>query len=291
MNSTRASLANNVIAPSGELFAERIEAANSTRLGACVYEGPIWINDALYFSAFTSGPEFHSRIQKLDATGLTTFIEDSGSNGLAVNAQGDLVAATHKYKGLATFNLVTKKCRIITKKYNDDVFNSPNDLIVAKDGAIYFTDPDFQKSAAPGGQKTTGVYRIGTDGLVTLIDDSIKNPNGIALSPAEDFLYVTGGGNQGILRAYPIINGNPNAGKDIITGLKVPDGMAVDFSGHLYVAEHTEKHIRVFTPEGNHIASINVEVTNVTFGGEQGTTLFITGVGAVWKIGLAAAVD
>ena len=273
-------------APSGQLTAERIPGANTTRTEPGLYEGAVWINGNLYFSDFTFGPGFPSRIQKLDANGvMTTQIEDSGSNGLAVDAQGNIVAATHKYKSLSRYTLAGERTSV-AEKYNDNVFNSPNDLVIAKDGTIYFTDPAFQRDAAPGGQDKTAVYRVATDGSVTVVDDTIKNPNGIALSNDGKTLYVNGGEDQGILRAYPIVNDVPQAGKDLITGLSIPDGMAVDCHGNLYVTEHTSKHLRVFNPEGKELATINVDanVTNAAFGGPTGKTLFLTGAGAIWKL-------
>jgi len=275
-------------APTGELVAERIPGANTTRTEPNLYEGPVWTNGALYFSDFTFSPGFPSRIQKLDAAGvMTTVIEDSGSNGMAVDAQGNLVAGTHKYKSVSRYTLAGVRTSV-AEQYNGNVFNSPNDLTIAKDGTIYFTDPDFQRTAAPGGQDKTGVYRVATDGTVTLVDDTIHNPNGISLSLDEKILYVNGGVEQGLLRAYPIVNGVPQAGKDLITNLSVPDGMALDCHGNLYVTEHTAHRVSVFTPAGEQIATIKVDanITNAAFGGEKGKTLFLTGAGAVWKLDL-----
>ncbi|HEX7763430.1 MAG TPA: SMP-30/gluconolactonase/LRE family protein, partial [Cellvibrio sp.] len=237
---------------------------------------------------FTNG--FSSRIQKLDANGtVTTAIDDSGSNGLAVDNKGLLVAGTHKYKGLSLFNPATGERTTIVDQFNGNPFNSPNDIAIAKDGTIYFTDPAFQRDAAPGGQEKTGVYRVATDGTVTLIDDTISNPNGIALSPAEDVLYVNGGGEQGLLRAYPIIDGVPQAGKDLITGLSIPDGMAIDCQGNIYLTEHIARKLRVYTPAGEQIAQAETDanLTNAAFGGVEGKTLYLTGAGSVWKIELA----
>lgn len=275
-------------APKGDLVAERIVSANPTHTEPGLYEGAVWINGALYFSDFTFGPGFPSRVQKLDAAGvMTTAFEDSGSNGLAVDAQGNIVAATHKYKGLSRYSLIGERTPV-AEEYNGNVFNSPNDLTIMKDGTIYFTDPDFQKSAAPGGQEKTSVYRVAIDGTVTVVDDSIKNPNGISMSPAEDVLYVNGGGEQGVLRSYIMVNGTPQAGKDLVTGLEVPDGMAVDCYGNIYVTEHTAKRVRVFTPRGEQLATIKVDanVTNAAFGGADGKTLFLTGAGSIWKLQL-----
>lgn len=277
-------------APAGDLAPVRIEAANTTRTEPGLFEGPVWINDSLYFSDFVFTNGFSSRIQKLNADGsVTTAIEDSGSNGLAVDNKGAMVAGTHKYKGLSLFNPITGERAPIVDQYNGNPFNSPNDIAIANDGTIYFTDPAFQRDAAPGGQEKTGVYRVATDGSVTLVDDTITNPNGIALSPAEDVLYVNGGGEQGVLRAYPIIDGVPQAGKDLVTGISIPDGMAVDCLGNIYLTEHIARKLRVYTPTGEQIAQATTDanLTNAAFGGPEGKTLYLTGAGSLWKIELA----
>lgn len=276
-------------APSGELSATRIAAANTTRSEPGLYEGPVWIKDALYFSDFTFGPGFPSRILKLDASGkVSTVIDDSGSNGLATDGKGNLIAGTHKYKSVSRYSLDGKRADVVSK-FNGNVFNSPNDLALATDGTLYFSDPDFQRDAAPGGQDKTRVYRVATDGKVTVVEDTLKNPNGVSLSPKGDVLYVNGmEGDHGVLRAYAIVNGVPQQGKNLVDKLGIPDGMAVDCHGNIYVTEHTDKRLRVFTPAGKQIATIKVDanVTNAAFGGADGKTLYITGAGAVWQLKL-----
>lgn len=276
-------------APSGELTATRIAAANSTRSEPGLYEGPVWIKDALYFSDFTFGPGFPSRILKLDAGGkVSTVIDDSGSNGLATDGKGNLIAGTHKWKSVSRYTLDGKRSDVVSQ-FNGNVFNSPNDLALAADGTLYFSDPDFQRDAAPGGQDKTRVYRVATDGKVTVVDDTLKNPNGVSLSPKGDVLYVNGMvGEHGVLRAYTIVNGVPQRGKTLVDQLGIPDGMAVDCHGNIYVSEHTDQRLRVFTPAGKQIATIKVDanVTNAAFGGADGKTLYITGAGAVWQLKL-----
>jgi gluconolactonase len=274
-------------APSGELRAERVAAVLPSRSEPGLYEGPVWIKDALYFSDFSFAPGFPSRIRKLGLDGtVSTVVEDSGSNGLAVDAHGDIVAATHKYKALSRYAIADGKRTTIAGNYQGQVFDSPNDIAIAQDGTIFFTDPDFQKAAAPGGQPVTGVYRVGTDGHVTLVDGSRPNPNGVSLSPAGDVLYVNAG--DGFLRAYPIQNGVPGQGRDIVKGLEIPDGMALDCHGNIYVSEHTAKRVRVFSPQGKELATIRTDanVTNAAFGGGDGKTLFLTGAGAIWQVRL-----
>jgi gluconolactonase len=273
--------------PSGELTAQRVAAVQPSRGEAGLYEGPVWIRDALYFSDFSFGPGFPSRIRKLALDGtVSTAVEDSGSNGLAVDAAGRLVVASHKDKGLMRYEVSGGGRVPVAQRYGGQVFNSPNDITVAADGTLYFTDPDYQKAAAPGGQPVTGVYRVGVDGQVTLVDGSRRNPNGIALSPAGDVLYVNA--SDGLLRAYPVVDGKPGQGKDLVRGLESADGMTVDCHGNLYVTEHPAKRVRVFSPHGRQLAVIHVDanVTNAAFGGVDGKTLYITGAGALWQVRL-----
>ncbi|HEX8615156.1 MAG TPA: SMP-30/gluconolactonase/LRE family protein [Telluria sp.] len=279
----------NGVAPSGELTATRVPGSAPASAEAGLYEGPVWIGDALYFSDFTFGPGFPSRVQRLGPDGkLSTAIPDSGSNGLAVDARGNIVAGTHKYKGVSRFDLASGKRSLVAGTYRGQVFNSPNDVAIGADGTIYFTDPSFQRGAAPGGQDATRVYRVAPGGKVTVVDGGIANPNGISLSPAGDILYVNGGGEHGVLRAYPIVRGVPGKGRDLVGALAVPDGMTVDCQGNIYVTEHTAQRLRVFSPAGKELALIKVDanITNAAFGGADGKTLFMTGAGALWQIRL-----
>ncbi|MDN4055085.1 SMP-30/gluconolactonase/LRE family protein [Massilia sp. YIM B02763] len=275
-------------APSGELRAERVAAAAPSREGASLYEGPVWIGGALYFSDFGLEGTFPSRIRKLAPDGsVGTAFEDSGSNGLAVDGAGKLVAASHKDKALVRIDLANGKRTPIAGRYDGQPFNSPNDIAIARDGTLYFTDPDYQQAAAPGRQGVTGIYRVGTDGKAALLDGSRKNPNGIALSPDEKVLYVNA--LDGVLRAYPVVDGAARLpGRDVVKGLDGPDGMTVDCQGNVYVTEHAARRVRVFSPQGRELATIRVDanVTNAAFGGGDGKTLYITGAGALWQVRL-----
>ena len=274
--------------PSGELRAERVAAVTPTRPEPGLYEGPVWVVDALHFSDFSFAKGFPSRVRKLAADGtVSTVIEDSGSNGLALDAGGKLVVASHKDKALVRHDREGK--HVLAGSFKGNVFNSPNDIAIARDGTIYFTDPGWQKAAAPGGQPVTGIYRVGTDGAVTLVDGTRANPNGIALSPAGDLLYVNAA--DGLLVAYPVVKGVPQAGRALVSGLEGADGMTIDCHGNLYVTEHGEKRVRVFSPQGQQLAIIRVDanVTNAAFGGQDGKTLYITGAGALWRLPLAVS--
>lgn len=276
-------------APSGELKAERVAGVTASHAGPGLFEGPVWIGDALYFSDFSFAKGFPSRVRKLAADGtVDTVIEDSGSNGLAVDAGGALVLASHKDKALLRHDW-TGKPALLAGGFEGKVFNSPNDIAIARDGTVYFTDPGWQKAAAPGGQPVTGIYRVGKDGVVALVDGARPNPNGIALAPADDVLYVNAG--DGMLMAYPIVKGMPQAGRALVSGLEGADGMTLDCHGNLYVTEHGAKRVRVFSPQGKPLATIRVDanVTNAAFGGKDGKSLYITGAGALWRLPLAVS--
>lgn len=274
-------------APSGEINAERIENAKATHTGFELFEGAVWIKDSLYYSDFQHSGVFPSRIRKLNPDGtITTAIEDSGSNGLAVDNEGNLIAATHKWKALSRFSLKDGSRTTIAGEYEGNPFNSPNDVTIMKDGSMYFTDPDYQVAAAPGKQPVTGIYRVAKDGKVTLLDGTRHNPNGISLSPKQDVLYVNASDN--ILKAYPIVKGvaTTKGAKDLVTGLESADGMAVDCHGNIYVTEHPAKRVRVFSPAGKELATIHVDanITNAAFGGKDGKTLYLTGASALWQV-------
>lgn len=281
-------------APSGELVATRIPAADGDGSKG-LYEGPVWNGEALYFSDFTFADGFPSKIRRLTAAGtVETVIDPSGSNGLALGSDGALVAATHDRKELSRFDLVDGSRMRIVGEYAGQPFNSPNDLVIGADGTIWFTDPDYQRAAAPGGQDKTRVYRVGTDGEVTVVDDSLYNPNGIALSPDGTVLYVAGlhvagGQENGVLRAYPLAGGKAQGGhRDLVTDAVIPDGLAVDCLGNIYLTEHTRRRVRVVTPQGEPLATIAVDanLTNAAFGGPQRRTLYLTGAGSIWSIEL-----
>ncbi|WP_041523292.1 SMP-30/gluconolactonase/LRE family protein [Gilvimarinus agarilyticus] len=275
--------------PTGELSAERIVAANFNEPG--LYEGPVWRDGRLLFSRFGFGQGFPSNIMSYDGQDVSVLLNDAGTNGLALDNQGQLLAGTHKFKAVARYSLSTGEHDVVADKYREHVFNSPNDLTMSARGDIYFTDPDFQRAAAPGGQDVTRVYRVDPQGQVSVVDETIANPNGISLSPDEKTLYVAGGGAEGFVRAYPLQEGAPGPGKTLLTDVSVPDGMAVDCLGNIYVTEHTNRRVRVVSPEGDEIAIINVDanVTNGAFGGDDGKTLYLTGAGALWSVQLDVA--
>jgi len=158
-------------------------------------EGPVWIDGVLYFSEMQNGnnPPPPARILKIDSSNqVSVFINDSGSNGLAVDNAGNLLAAEHGVGGIVSYNLSSKTPTTLVAQYMSKRFNSPNDLTMKRDGTLFFTDPDFQNSARPQG--ATRAYQVppGMNTPTPIAADYSSNPNGITLSLDEQSLFISG---------------------------------------------------------------------------------------------------
>lgn len=280
----------------GTLSAELIENTEPTSLDPSdtefhLYEGAVWLNSALYFSDFRTTSGFPSRIMKYTpGQPLTIALDDSGTNGLALDAQGtQLIGARHSSKNVVRFNADLSQATDLAATFEGKHFNSPNDVVMRSDGHFYFTDPDFQA----GDEKvleTTSVYWVTPDGKVSAVDSTFKNPNGISISPDEKFLFVAGNEAQGYVKRYPLAqDGSVGEGRVVLPNVSVPDGMVFDCAGNLYVTQHSDRSILVITLNGEKLGKItgfNNNITNLAFGGANRKTLFITMTGGLAKIDL-----
>lgn len=238
-------------------------------------EGPVWIDGTLYVSQIRDyGDQPPARVLKLDGSTLSEFIPNSGSNGLAVNGAGQLVAASHGVRGITFFDLANPAAAP-TGTIDTGPFNSPNDLTIRGDGNIYFTDPTYQCS---GCGVAKNAYRISPSGAATAINPPHGQPNGIALSPDGNTLYIAG--NDAGIQKYAVMTDGSLGSATQFAATQGIDGMTVDCAGNLYAT--VGANIQVFTPveEANKmpIGSITVggSTTNVAFGGPNMTTLYIT---------------
>jgi gluconolactonase len=177
--------------------------------------------------------------------------------------------------------------KVLADKYDGKKFNSPNDVVLGPDGALYFTDPTLD---LPKGEKqelpNQGVYRLAGDGTVQLLIGDLSQPNGLAFSPDGKKLYVDDT-KQRDIHVYDFANGTAmNAtlfGKEEGRG-GVPDGMRVDVLGNLYVTGPLG--VWVWDPGGNHIGTIVVPESpaNLAWGDRDYQTLYLTAKSSVYKI-------
>lgn len=216
-------------------------------------------------------------------------LREAGSNGLTIDATGALVMCDSGTRALAKVDLKTKQKTILVDKFEGKRFNSPNDLCIAKSGAIYFTDPPFGLvdtiNSPAKEQPFSGVYRLAPDGSVAVIDKTLNYPNGVALSPDESTLFVTNSDKaQPVLKSYTLgPDGMPTSSQVLFDmtalmtpdAMGLPDGMKVDLDGNMFVAGPGG--ILVLSQEAKLLGIINVTgraSPNCCFG-EDGSTLFI----------------
>ena len=286
-------------------------------------EGPAWHSSGnLYFTDIEN-----NRIMRRDPSGkFHVYRTPSGkANGLVFDTEGRLHACEGGGEGgnrRITRTELDGTISVLSANYQGNKYNSPNDLVLDRSGRIYFTDPrygdrdDMQITDAEG-KEIEGVYRIDPDGSVHLvITHEVERPNGIALSKDGTFLYVcdnmndTPTGNRKLWQFEVGANGSINLksqkllfdwGTD-----RGPDGMTVGPDGNLYVtagfnfpslpnqtADRYKAGVYVFSPEAEHLRTIPVPIdmiTNCTFGGENGNTLFITAGHKLWSLEIAPSI-
>jgi gluconolactonase len=259
---------------------------------------------------------WNNRIMNLDTrTGQTVvWRADSGrANGLLFDIRGRLLACEGNEFGpggrrrITRSDTATGDFQVLTDRFGGVQYNSPNDIAARANGQIFFTDPCYGDRSTMQMQDES-VYRIDLDGSVTRVitQPAIQRPNGIALAPDERTLYIVdscpvAGGHRKIWAFELSPEGVPGRQRlvfDFAPG-RGGDGMAVDSLGHLYIAagiahprtphetDEVPPGIYVMTPAGQLAGRIPIPedvITNVTFGGDDLKTLFITAGKTLYSI-------
>jgi len=258
--------------------------------GSGTYEGPVWLKaqGLLLFSdmTFVTGGVDPSQVLKLTPPSTaTTYLQDSGTNGMAVDGSGTLFACSHKVQGIVKLDFNAASLTTVVDNYNGKKFNSPNDLTVRSDGTIYFTDPDFQLGNRTSQTGKKGIYSVSPAGQVALVDDTFAEPNGAALSPDESVLYVADY-NANVVRTFTVATDGSTSNRKDFVSVSTPDGFAVDCAGNLYVASGQPGVIQVYSASGSKVGSITVapSLSNLAFGGSEGKTLYITAGKALYSL-------
>jgi gluconolactonase len=214
-----------------------------------------------------------------------------GSNGLALDRQGRLVIATWSGRSVDRIEKDGKRT-ILAARYDGKRFGGTNDLVVKKDGAIYFTDGFGGlrgRDKDPGRELDFAGIFMWKDGRVTLAIKDIATPNGLAFSPDEKYLYANGSGAK-YVRRYDVqpddtlTNSRMFLDMSSDTAPGITDGMKVDTQGNVY--ESGPRGVWIISPEGKHLGTILVPelVANVAFGDADNKTLYIAARTSVYKI-------
>lgn len=287
--------------PAGEALFSGSSGLEQLAEGFSWSEGPTWdrVRDCLYVSDVPGNTAF----MWSEDGGLETFLDPSGTdwtnaegidspgtNGLWYGADDRLYLCNHGTRSVQRMCPGEDARETLVDRFEGQRFNSPNDLVRASDGTLYFTDPPYGLEGLNGSplkeMDVNGVYRLSPDGMCERLFDQLTFPNGVALSPDERSLYVTqsdpdaphlyraalgADGSVGALeRMYDMADflaaGDPG----------LPDGLAVSTQGVIFTTGPGG--VLVISPEGRLLARILTgrATANCAFGGQDGRTLYMT---------------
>ncbi|MDO7171250.1 SMP-30/gluconolactonase/LRE family protein [Mariniflexile sp. AS56] len=245
-------------------------------------EGPaVAKNGTVYF---TDQP--NDKIHMWDEKkGVSLYLEGTGrSNGLYFNYKGQLVACADEKNQLVYFD-ENKKMHVIFQDFEGKHLNAPNDLWIAPNGIIYFTDPYYHRSWWQEGhkeiQEVPGVYVLNTEGHIKRVISDFVKPNGIIGTPDGKTLYVADIGGSKIWKYA--INKDGTLSDKTFFAPHGSDGMTIDTKGNVYL---TSGKVWVYNPEGQLIKEIETpeKPSNVCFGGKKRNVLFITARKSVYSL-------
>ncbi len=265
-------------------------------------EGPLWVSaDSMLL--FTDIPR-NAVYRWKEGSGTTIYLEPSGylgenfkgqepgANGLLLDSTGALVLCQHGERQIARMthplDHPQPEYEVLAATFEGKRFNSPNDAVYKSNGDLYFTDPPYglpEQAEDPGKQLPfQGVYRLGTDGKVTLLTDEFSRPNGIAFSPDEKVLYIANSDPEKALwKAFDVNReGLLENGRllfdatDQVPGHKgLPDGLKVDDRGNLFATGPGG--VFVFSDGGRLLGRIHTgQATSNCALNEDGGYLYIT---------------
>jgi gluconolactonase len=260
-------------------------------------EGPVYVPAGRYL-LWSDAP--NDRIMRWDEPSghISIFRSPAhNANGNTLDRQGRLVTCEHLTRRV-TRTEHDGSITVIADRIEGKRFNSPNDVVVASDGAIWFTDPtygidsDYEGRRAESEIGRSRLYRVGpSDGAVSVAADDFVQPNGLAFSPDERRLFVSDTGRSHVedgpahIRAFDVNDGKLTGGgvfAECTAGLF--DGFRLDEAGNVWTSAGDG--VRCYEPDGHLIGIIRVPdpVANVCFGGPARNRLFICTTGAVYAV-------
>jgi gluconolactonase len=266
--------------------------------GAIWAEGPVYLpdDDSVIWSDVRG-----DRVRRWSAAGGASELYAPGdfANGHTLDRDGRILACEHGLRRVARYEADGSRTTV-ADRHDGRRLNSPNDLIVASDGAVWFTDPPYGILDDSEGHRAEselgGCYVFRFDrvtGELAVVSDAMEHPNGLAFSPDESVLYVSDtsaaripGGNHHIL-AFDVVDGGRRLARPRVFAVMEPglaDGLRVDVDGNVWTSAGDGIHVldaagielgRILLPEA---------ASNCVFGGRDGRRLFITATSTLWSI-------
>jgi gluconolactonase len=243
-------------------------------------EGPAWSREG--YLVYSDTP--HDKLWKWIPGSAPAVIRENagGPSGNAFDAEGRLYTCETRARRVTRTDR-KGAVEVIAERYEGKRLNAPNDIVVTRNGHIYFTDPAFGNQADARELDFYAVYHLPPKGPLKAIARPAGRPNGVALAPAGRILYVVNSDERNV-RAYDLDrNGDASNERVVVPKVPgVPGGIRTDEKGNLYVAS---KGIYVYTPDGKPLHTIELKspAANCGFGEVDGKTLFIASGAEVYR--------
>jgi sugar lactone lactonase YvrE len=252
--------------------------------GFIFVEGPVWIDGkGLVFSDIPGNTIYLFGID----SSISVFKNPSGnSNGLTIDKQGNLILCQHGLRQVSRLG-ADGSFIPLASKYKGKRLNSPNDIVVAIDGSVFFTDPPYGLGKDEKSETGfSGIYRVMPTGKLYLLDSTLGHPNGIVISNDQKKLYVDDS-EERIICTWDIINDSTIANKTQIAHMEPKgstDGMKLDSEGYLYSTGPGG--IWIYSPDGKFLRIIEVpgQNTNCAWGDSDRKTLYVTAGNSLYRI-------
>jgi len=287
-------------------FADFVDTSTAPELladGFVWTEGPVWLNHRLYFNDI---PDKQMHSWQPGAGVKLVLANNEFSNGNTVGLDGRMVSCEHGGRRVVVRENPAdlSSATVLAEQYESMRLNSPNDVVVKSDGSIWFTDPTYgidsniEGYAAPSEIGSNNVYRVDTDGSISVVADDFDKPNGLAFSPDESLLYISDTGAArgeefpGLdlsrphhIRVFKVKDNRLTEGRIFAEfDIGVPDCFRVDTQGYLWSSAGDGIHC--LSPDGQLQGKIVTPsaASNCCFGGDSGTDLFITASDQLYRV-------
>jgi gluconolactonase len=260
-------------------------------------EGPVWFGDlrCLLFSDIPNDRML--RWDEISGTVQTFRTPAHYSNGNTRDREGRLVTCEHETRRV-TRTEHDGRVTVLADNLGGKRLNAPNDVVVTRDGAVWFTDPGYgilsdYEGGKAGFELPTQVYRIDPlSGALEVVADDFDRPNGLCFAPDESKLYVVDSGGPQHIRVFDVVGGNRLRGGRVFAkpASGSADGIRCDVQGNVWAGvvygNDEDLGVHCFAPDGVLIGKIHVPemCSNLCFGGPRRDRLFMTGSTSLYAV-------